>query len=241
MKKPKQLIDLKNSFISSFKKTISTPQGSIEHHISIAHALKSLSFHLMGFEFLYFPQRKKLLKSITRQLSYFFHKKDVFKMREDLILSAIKEHLKQIKNTPTDLELHVSLARTYVFLSKLYMENKNKEFLKKIKEEQEKKYQAAKKHAIEEFIILKSFAPNDPWVISELAKCYNSLNMLEEEAREYENLLELSPEDNEVMFKLGQTYFKMKKNAQGLQVYEELKKMGSKKANELLEYYSIYQ
>ncbi|KPK32853.1 MAG: hypothetical protein AMS24_02960 [Chlamydiae bacterium SM23_39] len=239
IKKPQQLDSLKKVFINSFRKSISSPQGSVEHHIAIANALKNLSFHFIGFEDLYFLNIKKIFHPFFKKLSAFFHKRDVFKMRESLILSAVEEHLYQIKETPIDLELHVSFARTYVMLGKIYMEAKKKEFLKKNKKFLEEKFDKAVKLAIEEFFILKSFAPNDPWILSELAKCYNSLGLLEEEVKEYENLLELSPEDYEVMFKLGIAYFKLKRNAQGLQVYEELKKVGFKKADQLLKDYSV--
>ena len=105
-------------------------------------------------------------------------------MQESLLLLSIEEHVFQIKNFPTDLEVHVSLANLYVSLANLYSDYQKrsfpKSFLKKMNKTLTQKFEIATKHAIEEFIIIKSFAPNDPWALSQLAKNYNLLCMLEE-------------------------------------------------------------
>lgn len=237
-KKPEQIVELRERFINSCRQVISVPKGSSEHHLSVADGLLKLSSCFNGLEYNYFLV--KFFNKFFSHLSLFFHREDVFKMQEGLIFLAIEEHIKQIKNTPTDLEVHVSLANTYVSLAKFYLNAKksfSKNFLRKMKSSLQKKFEIATKYSIEEFIILKSFAPNDPWILAQLAQNYRTLGMLEESILEYEALLELS-HDQEIMFRLGRSYFESGKNSQGLQIYEELKKLGYKKARELLFFYS---
>lgn len=243
-KKPEQIDDLCSSFISSCRHAIAIPQGTAEHHLSVANALVKLSYYLNGIEFSYFSSEIKwdFLKTILEKLSSFLHEEDIFKMQERLLFSAIEEHISQIKNTPIDLELHVSLANGYVALAKLYLDYQTKisfsRFAKKNKSLFSKRFEIASKRAIEEFIILKDFAPNDPWIHAQLAQCYHSLNLFEEEAKEYQIMLDLSPDDNEIKFRLGRIYFNLGRNAEGLQVYDELKKEGYKKAQDLLNFYA---
>jgi tetratricopeptide (TPR) repeat protein len=241
-KKPEQINDLKLRFIASCKQASSAPEGVAEHHLSIANALMKLSFYLHGLEYSYFtaPLKNNLVKYLVESASIYFHHEDVLKMQESCLFSAIEEHVSQIKNTPTDLEVHVSLTHAYVSLAKIYMENKTsyKGFFKKNEEYYQKKFEIASKRAIEEFNILKEFAPHDPWIHAQLAQCYHSLNLFEEEAKEYEAMLEISPSDKEVMFRMGKIYFELGRNAEGLQVYEDLKNSGYKKADELISFYS---
>jgi len=241
-KKPEQINELKVRFMASCKQAISTPSGMAEHHLSMASALMKLSFYLQGLEYSYYstPWKNGLFKYLFENVSVYFHHEDVLKMQESCLFSAIEEHITQIKATPTDLEVHVSLAHAYVSLAKIYMENKTsyKGFFKKNEEYYQKKFELASNRAIEEFNILKEFAPNDPWIHAQLAQCYHLLKLFEEEAKEYEAMLELSSNDKEVMFRLGKIYFELGRNAEGLQVYEDLKSSGYKKADDLIAYYA---
>ena len=160
------------------------------------------------------------------QFSAYCYGEDVFNMKLLLLQAAIDEHLKQIRLTPTDLEVHASLANTYVALSKIY---KGPFF--------EKKYRMTARLAMEEFCILSHYAPNDPWVHEQLAAGYHDLNMPEEEMREMETLLKLKSQDKEILYRLGALYFNQGMNAKGLQVYEELQKANFKKAEDLITSY----
>jgi tetratricopeptide (TPR) repeat protein len=239
-KKPAQINELQQSFISACRHAVSVPEGLAEHHLSVANALMKLSYYLYGIEYGYFTSALNIdfLKSLCERISGYLHQEDVFKMQESLLFRSIDEHVTQIKNTPTDLELHVSLAHGYVSLAKLYLDGQKKSltgaFFKKNKTVLEKKFEIASKRAIDEFIILKEFAPNDPWIHAQLAQCYHSMEMYEDEANEHEAMLELSPNDGEIKFRLARIYFTLGRNAEGLQVYEGLKKEGYKKADELL-------
>ena len=61
--------------------------------------------------------------------------------------------------------------------------------------------------------------------------------MYEEEIQEYETINRLKPDDLEALFKLGVLYFKLGKNAKGLQIYEKLKKYRYSKAEQLITFY----
>jgi len=224
-KKPEQLVQLKNQFIQSCRQAISLPPGEAQHHLSIAEALSKLSTYLHDFEWNFYNVPKILgffSKTISRFSAYCYGE-DVYNMKLFLLQAAVDEHLKQIRVTPTDLEVHASLANTYVALSKIYQGP-----------DMEEKYKVTARLAIEEFSILSNYAPNDPWVHEQLAAGYRDLEMPEEEMREMETLLNLRSNDKEILYLLGSLYFKQGMNAKGLQVYEELRKANFKKAEDLI-------
>jgi tetratricopeptide (TPR) repeat protein len=167
-------------------------------------------------------------------MSSYCYWKDVFKLKKLLFAAAIEEHLKQIRMTPTDLEVHASLATTYVAQSKIYrlsLRNRKDQLLF------EENFRTAARLAIEEFRILNHYAPNDPWVHEQLAQGYHELDMPEEELREVEILLKVRPQDKDTLFRLGQLYFLQGMNAKGLQIYEDLKQSNFKKAEDLIASY----
>ncbi|MBS0624732.1 MAG: hypothetical protein JSS32_01625 [Verrucomicrobia bacterium] len=245
-KKPEQLSLLRDRFISSCKQVIGLPSGTPQYHLSIAAALLKLSSYLQDFEW-HFYQIPKWLNPLSRILTRFFaycHWNDVFKMKQHLLYSAIEEHLEQIRMTPTDLEVHASLANTYVALSQIYLEPKmagsthpRLNAYRKEKALFEDKFRTAARLAMEEFQILNHYAPNDPWVHEQLAVGYRDLQLPQEEIREVETLLKLRPLDRDTLFRLGSLYFEQGQNAKGLQVYEELKRAHYKRAENLISTY----
>lgn len=216
-KKPEQFEQLRDQFLQSCRQILPIPPGEAQHHLSLAEALSKLSAYLENFESNFY-QSKWLAR-----FSAYCYAEDVFNMKQLLLHAAIDEHLKQIRITPTDLEVHASLANTYVALSKVYKGPLHEE-----------KYRAAARLAIEEFSILSNYAPNDPWVHEQLAVGYSDLSMPNEEMREVETLVKLRPQDKEILYRLGTLYFKQGMNAKGLQTYEELKKANFKKAEDLI-------
>lgn len=230
-KKPEQLIHLRDQFLQSCRQILSVPTGEAQHHLAIADALFKLAAYLQDFEWNFYKV-PKILKPLSKGISRFSaycYGEDVFKMKQLLLQAAIDEHLNQIRLTPTDLEVHASLANTYVALSKIY-----KGALL------EEKYRGAAKLAIEEFSILSHYAPNDPWVHEQLAIGYRDLGMPEEEMREVETLFKLRAQDKEILYRLGTLYFKQGMNAKGLQIYEELKRANFKKAEDLIASYGFF-
>jgi tetratricopeptide (TPR) repeat protein len=244
-KKPEQLKSLQERFLFSCRQSIAIPEKTAEHHLTIAQAALKLSYHLYELELRYFtlPQFLNFFGPIVEKISFLLFHEDTFKMKEELILAAIEEHLKQIRVTPTDLEIHASLASSYIHLAKLYREVKEEpnyaRFSKKTGALLLKKFSIASERAIEELKILQDFAPNDPWVHAQLAQCYQALDKKEEEASEYEKILELSPQDNAILFRLGVLYFELGRNAKALEIYDKLRISPYKNAQELLSHYGV--
>jgi len=239
-RKPEQLLHLRSQFLQSCRQHISFSPGDAQHHLSIAEALRKLTEYLHDFEanFYKIPSPFQFLTPILNRFSTYCYGEDVFKMKRLLLQAAVEEHLKQIRSTPTDLEVHASLAGTYVVVSKLYRDRvttsngKSQELLNE-------SYRSAARLAIEEFRILNHYAPNDPWVHEQLAAGYGELDMPEEELSEMETLMKLKPQDKEILFHLGTLYFQQGMNAKGLQVYEELKQSNFKKAEALIASYGL--
>ncbi|HEY4831463.1 MAG TPA: tetratricopeptide repeat protein [Waddliaceae bacterium] len=248
-KKPEQLLEVKEKFIDSFKRTFNYSEEIPEHHLAIANACLKYSSTLQGREQSYyhilFSRWFKMVIPITQKLGSFWHWQDVFEMRELLLLQTVEEHIQLVKYAPTDLEVHAALANAYVSLSTLYVqfehEERGEDSQWKLSKDQvpflEKKFRATAERAIEEFKILSDFAPNDPWVQTQLAYSYHDLGMPEEEIKAYETILAVSPNDKDTLYKLGVLYFQQGHNAKGLQIYEKFKKSNYKKAELLISHY----
>lgn len=236
-KKPEQFDQLKQQFLSSAKKQITAYDAG--QRLTIAASLVKLAAYLDDFEESLYPIPAFLspLKRSLERVSAQCHWKDVLRFKQTLLHSAIDEHLQQIRATPTDLEAHASLANTYIALSKLFAEPKSpmlQRAYQKRKEAFEEQFLSAATLAMEELQILNHYAPNDPWVHEQLAAGYQGLRMPQEEIREVEILLRLRPQDRDLLFRLGLLYFKQGNNANGLKVYEELKKANYQKAQDLI-------
>lgn len=225
-KKPDDLRALHDQFLSSCRQVVSLPEGEVHHHLTVAEALSKLAGHLDGFEesvqsSFGIARLTKPLFSLMRQC-----KEDLFSFKRLLLDSAIEEHLKQIRVTPTDLEVHASLANSYIALSRLHKDVGSEE-----------KFRTLAELAMEEFKILRHYAPHDPWVHEQLSAGYHDLGRVQEEIEEVEILSKLRPQDKEILYRLGTLYFQQGMNAKGLQVYEELKLSHYKKAESLIDQY----
>lgn len=86
----------------------------------------------------------------------------------------------------------------------------------------DEKYRLATERAIEEFKIICSYAPDDPWVLSQLALSYRDLQLPFEEINACESFLRLCPGDKDSLHRLGSLYFELGANAKGLEVYRQL-------------------
>jgi tetratricopeptide (TPR) repeat protein len=241
-KKPEQLHTLLQTFIASCRTSLNLPTGIAQHHLSIAETLTKLSHYLQDYEWrvLKIPSVFAPLSRLMARFSAFCYWHDVFRFKQLLLYAAIEEHLLQIRATPTDLEVHASMASTYVLLSQIYKEPRGEathprmKIYRKYASLFDEKFKTAGKFAIEEFRILSQYAPNDPWVHEQLASGYHELDMPEEEVAELETLFKLKPQDREICFRLGILYFQLGQNVKGLQIYEELKKANFKKAEDLM-------
>lgn len=248
-KKQDEMEKLVQSFVKKSRQSVGIPKGISEHHISIAHACIRLINYLQGYERIVYPIASfRYMQICVQAFSKFWHFFDVFTLKEHLILAAIEEHIFQIHVTPTNVEMHTSLASTYVLRSKLYIEyQKSYEesffhpFYKTRSSLIVREFQQAIKNAIEEYLIIDHYTPDDPWVHMQLAKSYHELQLHDLEMREYETILRLSPNDQQILLKLGILYFQQGQTAKGLILYEKLKEANYEKAQELLSYYGSYE
>lgn len=248
-KKPESLQLIAENFLEKLKKHISSSSEKTAHHLSIAHALLRLVDYLEGFEKQLYPVSPifSILQTFFEKLSIYCHWKDIICMKELLLHFAIQEHIALIRFTPTDLELHTSLANCYVGLSRVYLEPKKlfsaNFFTRKIKKYFpyfEEKFRKVSKKAIEEFKILNHYAPEDPWIHLQLAKSYHDLYMPQLEIEEYEIILQLRPHDKEILFRLGALYFEQGFNAKGLKIYDLLKQANYEKIDELIHFFGSF-
>lgn len=246
-KKPEQLKIINERYVSACKALLSYQDGSVEHAIALASACCKLAnrFHAREYNLYRLPSWLGFLNPWLEKFSCWWHWEDIHYIKEQLLQEAVDEHIKIVKSQPTSLEAHASLANAYVMLSGLYIDPRKMEGYEddlwipenKYGEDFQEKFRAIAVRAIEEFKILSEYAPDDPWVHSQLAYSYHDLQMPLEEIKEYETIQKLVPDDRDNLYKLGVLYFQQGYNAKGLRVYEELKKGHYKKAESLIKYY----
>ncbi len=250
-RKPEQLVELRNRFIDSCKNTMHFQEGIAEHHMLLANASCRFAANLQELEYSFYPvtsHRFEFISPLLEKFSCFWHWQDVHKMQELLLFDAIEEFLKLVRYEPTNLEVHAMLANCYVLLSSLYIDPRTIEDFDEERwvpsgrctVEMEEKFYSAARRAIEEFNILKEYAPNDPWVHEQLAYSYRDLQMPEEEIQEYETIVSLKPDDGDALYSLGVLYFQQGHNAKGLRAYEKLKHQQYPRADELISFYGAY-
>lgn len=249
-KKPEQIKEIKDIYVSSCKTLFNYQEGCAESHFSLASACCKLANRLHAREYTFYkpPSWLEVIAPIIEKLSCWSHWQDLHIFKESLLQVSVNEHIKLVKCQPTSLEAHAALANAYVMLSGLYIDPRKMEGYEddrwipsdKYNEAFESKFRIIAERAIEEFKILSEYAPDDPWVHSQLAYSYHDLQMPAEEIREYEAIYKLIPDDKDNLFKLGVLYFQQGFNAKGLRVYEELKKAHYKKAESLIKYYGAY-
>lgn len=216
--------------------------------LEMARLCTKIAHKLYQREYKYYlpPKLSSLFTLFFEKVSARIHWHDVHLMRELLLQRAVDEHLKLVKHEPTNPDAHALLANAYVMLSGLYIDPRTLEYkdterwipAEKYGKKMHEQFQKTAKKAVEEFTILKEYAPNDPWIYMQLAYSYRDLSMPEEEKEAYHSILKLRPDDHEARYKLGTLYFKRGENARGLKVFEELKKAGYSKADELLILYT---
>lgn len=242
-RKQEQFEELRNEYIQSAKSLLGYQNDSPTHYLALADACTKLANKLKNREnsFYHPPASFKSLAPYFEKLSYWFHWYDVHQMQELLLQTAIEEHIKLVKREPTNMAIHTALANVYIMLSGLYVlpEDEAEQDAKwtsrgSMAAVLEEKFRTTAQSAIEEFKILNSFAPDDPWIHTQLAYSYRDLKMPLEEIKEYEILLKLMPEDRDTLFKLGIRYFQQGLNASGLRMYQRLKQLDSKRAEDLI-------
>lgn len=245
--KAEKLVFLKSDFEHACRSIIPESESEVESHLFLAHAYCQMASELHGLEYDIYvcPNWCHYLSASIEKLNCYCFWKDVHFIKELFLNICVNEHIAVVKAEPTNLEAHAALANAYVMLSGLYVDPREIDGMdddkwipsQKYGEDFKTKFRATAEKAIEEFKILSDYAPQDPWVHTQLAYSYRDLQMPKEEISEYETLLLICPDDNEVLFKLGKLYFEQGQNAKGLKMYEALKASNYKKAESLISYY----
>lgn len=245
--KEEKLLRLQSSFIETSRRLMPF-RDDVSSQLMIAQVCCQLAADLHGEEYRIYPCPSKclFLSSSLEKLNCWLFWQDVHFIKESLLSACVDVYIKLVRLEPTNLEVHVGLANAYVMLSGLYVDPRTIEGLDdeawipphKYNEEFKQKFRSTAVRAVEEFKILSDYAPHDPWVHMQLAYSYRDLQMPKEEIREYEIILQLCPDDKETLFKLGKLYFEQGQNAQGLKIYESLKRSHSKQAESLIHFYS---
>lgn len=240
-KKPDSLLSLKDHYLDLCKKELLFSENSKEFHLRLATDLFSFASTLSGYEYQLYKSPTKALIPFFRHFSCFFHWKEVFFIREQLMQLAIDEHVQLVQLFPDDLEIHASLAESFILISKLYAEllKSNEPWIKKSLSELEieKKFHISSDLALEELKIVESFSEKTPWTLAQKASIYHELKQPLEEISCYEMILEINPQDEAVIYRLGVLYFAQGKVTQGLKSYHKLKESGDDRASTLIKLY----
>lgn len=237
-RKQEQLKSLAEEYLQSCKTLLHYQKGIPSSHTTLSKACVLLSDRLRHRETLFYalPKWLSFLGKYTKRLSIWSHWQDVLHMRVLLCQHAIAEKTYLVRLAPTSVEAHAALANSYMALAALYREPRHRV----ADDTLENSFRSATECAIEEFRIMRHFSPRDPWIHAQLAANYHCINMPVEETLEYEALAELTPEDDAVLLQLGKLYFRQGRNAEGLEVYQQLADASSPNAAILIAYYGAY-
>ena len=168
---------------------------------------------------------------------------------EQLYHCAKRWYITQIRQKPKEMKLHAALANIYVTLSNHLKDAYDmKETLplrgalvpKKVYEKLYAQHELASKRAIQELLILRSFAPEEVWVLDQLAISFRELGMIDQEKEIYETLLQSHPDDTNAIFRLGSISFLQGDNARGLEMYDLLLYLQPLLAHDLISTFGVY-
>lgn len=240
--KPRQFIALRDECLNACKQKI-VSQTAKQRHFAIAKAAEQASLALTSKELsLYKPFRGfGFLQTPIERFSRAFHWRDVHKMKEFFLLASIDEYTHLMKNHPTSFDSHAVMACAYINLASHYAAPLSSKRSSSTSLELKQKFRLSAQRAVEELTILKEYAPDDPWVHTQLAINFRELKMTEKEIEAYEACVRLCPSDAEMLFTLGTLYFKKALNAKGLKIYEQLKAIDPEKAEALINHYGASQ
>ncbi len=246
---PEKLMQLRDEYLTAAKIAIPYSEVTLEYHRAITQAIFSfintLEIQSVASRWV---RHSETLSSLVEKFRIWTQWKDLLRMKEMLLISSIREHIRLIKREPSDLEAHASLASNYKALSELYQDPKKlahnddlswspPEF---ISDKMHLKFEQALERALEEYHIIDGYAPSDPWVHAQRASIYGELERFENEMSEYEHILEIDPENDEVLMRLGGLYFRQGRTAKGLQIYDQLRRRNPEKGLELITQYDDY-
>lgn len=220
--------------------------GVPDHHIALANACTRFADRLgrKDFKKEYSKKWLNFLNPYIQKLNWWFKWEDYQTLKELLLQEAVNENIELVKIEPISLDVHASLANAYIMLSGLYVDprvlegNEDEPWVPESQQDKmQKKFRETAQRAIQEFKIISSYAPEDPWVHTQLAYSYHDLQMPQEEVKQYEIIHKLVPHDDDCLYKLGVLYFQQGLNSQGLEIYAKLCQSNAVKAQALIAQY----
>ncbi len=240
-KKPDSLLSLKDHYLDLCKKDLIFSENSKEFHLTLSSNLFNFATNLSGYEYQLYKSPSKALIPFFRHVSCFFHWKEVFFIREQLMQLAIDEHIQIVQLFPNDLETHASLAESFIQISKLYAEllKTQEPWIKKSAAELdiENKFRISSDLALEELNIVENFSTKTPWTLAQKASIFHELKKPNDEIYCYEMILDINPQDEAVIYRLGVLYFAQGMVTKGLECYHKLKESGDIRAENLIKLY----
>lgn len=246
-KKPQQLLDIHAYFLNHCNHSFPSDRPTLDRSLFVVNALEQLLQILHRQEYAYYalPHSFHTLSPLMQKFSAWVHWKDIYKMKELILTTLVKEQVSLVKLQPTDLKTHANLANTYLTLSELYTDPRKlqpEDLHPWVSPDYEapfllKKREKALLKALEEYKILSFYAPHEPWVHEQLAQIHCHLNQPQEAIHAYETILAKISEDKNILFHLGVLYFENGDHARALRLYEQLKSMQDPLAEELISYY----
>lgn len=236
-KKPEFFASIKEEFLKSCEKQTAGDKNHVS--VALAEALQKLASDFQNLEFSYYSTGNSTFSILLQKLSAYLHWKDVLNVKATLYHAIIEQYLSRIKETPTDVEVHAALAEAYTLLAQIYRPPSHALWISNEYYSQgiTDKWKAACQYAIEELKIICDYLPNDPWAHAKLASLYHQMNWFEQEICEYETILQICPNDADILFRLGVLYFEQGHTSKGLKIYERMKKGRFAKADELIALY----
>ncbi len=243
-KKNDQIQHLVTWFVSISKKAIGSEFSYLEHYLSVAGGLYHFAHSVSVKSMPLYNKTYALpsLKKISKKLAIWIYAKDFYKLKEFLMIECIKEHLELLRYEPTHLEVHGSLANSYLALAKIYkqsniLESSDQFAFDALSENIKVKFINSLNHAIEEYQILSAELPDDPWVLMQLGICFHELKDYENEIICFEKILETSENNHAVMVRLAKLYFAQKKHSHGFKLYKMLRDQEVEGIDELIDNY----
>jgi len=246
---PERLTQLRDEFIDTIHTCIPFDPGTLEYHCCITESIVQFASQLRIAPIQSrFIQASETLSYLREKFRIWSRWKSLLQLKEMLFLSSIEEHIRLIKSAPTDLEAHASLASNYVALATLYQDPKklthNENLVwtppEYLSDEMRAQFERALERALEEYQIIGEYAPDDPWVHAQKASIYKELERFDDEQKEYELILEIDPENRQILMRLGKLYFLRGENAKGLLIYDQLRQVDIVSANEVIASYDAY-
>ncbi len=237
-RKPQQLEQLKQEFVASCQQCLPKDLTAIDTRRSTIQALHLFITELQGQEYQFYPLPSWLasLQPLLQKFSLWCHWQDVQDTKELLFRASLALQMENMKMEPTSIDIHTTLAKTYIDLYRLYQTPQpfaSQEQSKILSD----KFHTAALRALEELKIINTFAPDELWVQAQFVSVYGDLGKRDKEIEHCETLARLAPHDRDILFRLGFLYFNQGKMAQGLKIYEQLKKSRDPQADELLAHY----